>query len=333
MRKEVVWAIIAGIGFGLVIAFGVARISSTLKLDNKKVEASPTPKSVVAHDFEITLDTPEDEDVITENTVKVSGITKDLSWITISSEEEDYMIQADEKGFFSEEVDLVSGVNQIKVTAFDPSGQESVERVLVVYSSTFESEDEESSATESSSLIESVEKRVQNILNRPKAYLGTVTDIADSTIQVRTKSGEIKQISTDKEDINVFKQSGTKNTAVKFTDVAIGDFIVAMGFKNANSVLSAKQIMITPAITEPTTNSYLSKITTVGLKDINLTTIKDGQDKKITPSRNTLIYVFKDGELTKIKMANLEEEAIMVFVNDESEDSVTTRTIFLISQN
>ncbi len=335
MRKEVIWAIIAGIGFGLVIAFGVVRINSSLKPDGKVV-SSPTPKSGDVSEFKITLNKPENEDVLTEDAVLVSGVTKALSWVTVSGEAGDYIIQSKENGSFEQEVDLTPGVNQIKVTAFDPQGQESIEKVLVVYSSSFEKKtttdgDTPQESTDGSSIRDKVEKKVEELLNHPKAYLGIVTDIADSTIQVKTTSGEIRQISTDKDNVVVVKDSGTKTTTVKFTDIAIGDFIVGMGYKNSNSVLSAQRILITPALQEPSAVSYLSKITTIGKTVVEVNTLKDGQDKTVTPDKNTLIYLFKDGKVSKIKMTNLEEEGIMIFVNNEDK-TTTTRTIFLISQ-
>ena len=46
-------------------------------------------------------------------------------------------------------------------------------------------------------------KKVNEALNKPKAYLGVVTDIADSTIQVKTAGGEIRQVSTNKDNVVV----------------------------------------------------------------------------------------------------------------------------------
>src|SRR5258708_22669331 len=115
MSKEVLWAVAAGIILGLIVAFGVWRINSKLS-PNKKFDASATssPQPVAPGEFKIVLDKPENDDVVTEKAVAVSGLTKPLSWITLSGESGDYTVQSDASGAFSQNVDLVPGVNQIK---------------------------------------------------------------------------------------------------------------------------------------------------------------------------------------------------------------------------
>lgn len=324
MRKEVLWAIIAGVGFGLVIAFGAWRINSSLNKQNKKADELASPKPKDNSEFKISLNKPENEDVVTEDTVMVSGITKPLSWITVSGETGDYISQADEKGIFEEEVDLSAGVNQIKITAFDPAGATSIEKVLVVYSSSFEKRTTLPEATESSdsasTIREKVQAKVEELLNKPKAYLGVVTDIADSTIQVRTKESEIRQISVlDKDEVTVVKDDGKTTKVVKFTDIAIGDFIVAMGYKNGNQVLSAQRILITPTVTEPKIDVV------IGISENILTTLK--------PTAKTQVFSFDDEKITKIKSTSLEDDDQIIYVATEVNSKASIRTIFTLPQN
>ena len=276
MRKEVVWAIIAGVTFGLVIAFGVVRINSTLKPKGEAIEASPTPRPNPS-EFKITLDKPENEDVVNEDIITVSGITKPKSTIIISAEEKDYIVSSDDKGFFEKEINLISGVNQILVT--DPSSQ-ITEKLLVIYSSAFE---------------ENEGDRLEKAANKPKAYLGTVTDITDSTIQIKTTVSEIKQVSVSEEVVYVK------------TEPAIGDFIVAMGYKNGNQVLNAQRILITPPVTEP-------KIT-----------VSTGTGADVKPIKTTKIYP---------KASDLEDESQTVSVTTEVSGKSSIRSIFVLpSQN
>ncbi len=324
MRKEVIWAIIAGVGFGLVIAFGAYRVNSSLKKqDNNNVNASPTPKANGASEFKIILNKPENEDVVVENTVTVSGITKPLSFITVSGESGDYISKSDEKGLFEEDVDLVASVNQIKIIAFDPAGAQSIEKVLVVYSSSFEKKTTLPEASESSdsasSIREKVQAKVEELLNKPKAYLGVVTDIADLTIQVRTKESEIRQISVlDKDGIAVVKDDGKTTKTVKFTDIAIGDFIVAMGYKNGNQVLSAQRILITPQITEPKIDVVIGKS-----EDLLIT---------LKPTLQTQVLSFSEGKVSKIKAASIENNDQIIYVATENNSKSSLRTVFVLSQ-
>lgn len=322
MRKEVIWAIGAGILFGLVIAYGVVRINSALKPKGEKAEASPTPAGITS-EFKITLDKPENEDVVTEGSVTLSGITKPQVLVTVSGEDGDYILKADEKGAFEEEVELIPGVNQIKITAFDPdrigvdpTGAQSIEKVLIVYSSSFEKKTTEEpkteGATSESDIRLKVQQKVADALNKPKAYLGTVTDIADSTIQVKTAGGEIRQISANKDEVAVVK-TGTTNKIVKFTDIAIGDFIVAMGYKNENQVLDTQRILITPPVTEP-------KITA---------TFGKGAD--VTPTKTTLVFLFKEGKVTKAKATSIQDQSQVIYITTEVGGKSGVRSIFIIS--
>lgn len=295
MRKEVFWAIFAGILFGLIIAFGVVRVNSTLKPKGEKVEVSVTPKGI-NNEFKIVLAKPENEDVVTKEPIEISGITKPLSWVIISAEKNDYLILSNEQGAFQENIELTSGVNQIKITAIDSSKLKSLEKVIVVYSSAFE---------------EKGGDRLEKATNKPKAYLGTVTDITGSTVQIKSMSDEIKQISVE-EEVVVVKTTPT-NKVVKLGDIAIGDFIAAMGYRNGNQVLNAQRILITPAVSEPKIDVVM------------------GQGSNVIPTKTTQVLSFKDGKVVKVKASALEDESQIIYVTTEVDSKSSLRSIFIIS--
>lgn len=335
MRKELVWAGVIGISFGLVIAFGAWRISAANK---KPVDASPTPTpSAATSEFKITLDKPENEDVVTESIVTVSGITKALTWITVSGEKGDYIIQSDERGVFAQDVDLTGGVNQIKITAFDPTGAQSIQKVLVVYSSSFEVSQVPTptpgdSSTESA-IRAKVQQKVAEAMNKPKAYLGVVTDIADSTIQLKAAAGEIKQVSTDDGSVSVVNAKGTTNKAVKLTDIAIGDYIVAMGYVNSSSVLSAQRILITDPVTESKIDSYYGKVAEISKKTITVASLKDGKSAIVTPGTKTLIEQYNQGKFTTAKSTAIGTDDVLIYIMDSSSETPTLRAIFIVQKS
>lgn len=335
MRKEVLWAAIIGITFGLIIAFGVYRINSSIKPEAVKTENTPPPQKNNS-EFKITLNKPENDDVVTQDTINVSGITKPLSWITISGEDSDYIIQSDDQGIFLQDVDLVSGVNQIKVTAFDPAGNQSIEKVLVVYSSSFQTTPVatpagDATASSDSEIRKRVQEKVANAMNKPKAYIGVVTDITDSTIQIKTTGSEIKQISTDSQNTSVVKIT-TINKAVKLTDVAIGDFIVGMGYVNTNSVLKAQRILITDPITEPKINAVFGKITDTSRKTLTVSSLKGGDGIDITPGAKTDIELYTKGTPTRARFASIGAGDLVIYVADTSGDTPVIRAVFVVQK-
>lgn len=330
MRRELVWAGAIGISFGLIIAFGAWRINSSLK--SKSVAPTPTPNSQNIGAVTITLDKPEDNDVVTTTPITVSGITKPLSWLTVSGEKGDYIIQSDETGVFSQDVDLLGGVNQIKITVFDSLGNQSFQKVLVIYSSSFQltvvATPTPGTSTSESDIRANVAQKVAQALSHPKAYIGTVTDIADSTIQIKTPDSQIEQISIGGDSITVMNVKGTNNKQIKLTDIAIGDFIVAMGYVNSNSVLTAQRILVSDPITAPDISVSIAKVTSNNKKALSVASLKDNQQAAVTPDKNTALESYSNGKTKNIKLADVSQGDMVIYVIDSSGNSPIVRSIF-----
>jgi len=122
---------------------------------------------------------------------------------------------------------------------------------------------QETATEEADPIRDKVQQKVEEARTIPFSYIGTVTDIAEQTIQINKHvfdgatedSGEIQQISIDEEE-TTFVKIAKNTTTVSFSDVAIGDFIIAMGYKNGNGVLEAERVLITTPL-EPTTRKTL----------------------------------------------------------------------------
>ncbi len=136
MRKEVLFAILAGLVFGLIIAFGVWRANIALRPgDDSSTQESPPPSQT---DFGITIAKPQELQVITISPTTLSGITKPGVLVAISAEDEDYVVTADENGEFEIDIDVTGGVNEIIITAFDENGTTVEEKLVLVYSTELE---------------------------------------------------------------------------------------------------------------------------------------------------------------------------------------------------
>ena len=339
MRKEILYAILGGIIFGLIVAFGFYRINSRLSTSKKSLIPSKpvaTPINFDSKEFKIVLDKPENNDVLTQSTIMVSGITKPTTFVIINGENSDYIVQTNSEGVFNQEVELVAGINQIKVTAFDSKGTQSTTDVLVVYSSSFlerttsspSPQDSTESATVSSDIRKKVAQDVANTINRPKAYIGTVTDITDSTIEIKTGVSEIKQISIGTVTTSVVNAVGTANKTVKTSDIAIGDFIVAMGYIQTSSVLGAQRILISNPISKLKIVSNKAVVTAISKK--SLTVKMDDKEETITPDTKTNMLVYKDGKVATTKLASiLQDDTIIYIEKSDDKDITTTRSIFV----
>lgn len=332
MRKELFWAGIIGISFGLIIAFGVWRINSSIKPNG--IEPSPTPsQGKPVNEFKITFDKPSNNDVVTEDEVTVTGLTKPQILINISGEDEDYILESDQSGVFSQNVSLTSGINQIKLTAFDQQGNQSIEQVIVVYSASFEpntsNETAQESATEQAEIRLKVQEKVEAALNKPKAYIGVVTDIADSTIQIKALSGEIKQISTS-DNTTAADITAASSKTIKLADVAIGDSLAAMGYVNGNSVLVAQRILVTNPVVEPLFNAYFGTVTDSSNKSLTVRDVKTGEEVEITLASKSTIMSFSNQLTVKSRLIDVEADDKIIYVTEDEKESPTIRSIFII---
>ncbi len=340
MRKEVIWATVIGISFGLIIAFGVWRINSSFNSKDSNPDKTPAPQNN-SSELKITLDKPQNDDVVTNTPITVSGITRPVTWVTVSGEKGDYTLQSGPDGVFAQDVELTAGVNQIKITVFDTQGGQSVEEVLVVYSSGFVlktvATPGASDASSDSAIRARVQEKVAQAMNKPKAYIGTVTDISDSTIQIKTtrslpaQVGEIKQVSTNTTDVSVINAKGTANKAVKLTDVAIGDFIVAMGYVDSNTVLAAQRILISDPVTDSKVNASAGKASSITKKSISVVPLKGGNPSDLTPDKNTVVYRFDGQKTSKIKFADIAIDDTLIFVSSQGSTSQTVRSVFVVA--
>lgn len=139
MKKEVIIAILVGLTMGLIITFGIYRVTSSitekpltdLNTQNLETEATATPTVLALHN-------PEDGTVQTETELTVTGTTIANSFIVVFVNNEDYISNSDESGNFAIKVTLSQGENIIRVHVLDQEGSATVEERVVVVSDAFE---------------------------------------------------------------------------------------------------------------------------------------------------------------------------------------------------
>ncbi len=333
MKRELVWVAVIGVFFGLVIAFGVWRINSSLKGSRPDFPQETPGSQDQISEFKIAINSPEEGDVITTSPLSLTGITKALSWMVVSGEEGDYILQSDERGEFYQEVELVPGINQIKIFALDLKGNQNLEKVLVVYSSVFELKNTEDSQTENNATDEAsveskVSQKVAQASIRPKAYLGTVTDITNTTIQIKNIESQIEQISVADPDIDVVDIKGKNNKQVNLTDIAIGDFIVAMGYVNGNQVLDSQRILITDPFTENSISVNLARVKGETKTTLTVEDVGKNEESTLTSGKNVYIASYADGKIKSQTLSGIDTDNLTIYVMDTSGTPSLLRSIF-----
>ena len=124
-------------------------------------------------------------------------------------------------------------------------------------------------------------------------------------------------------------EDGKTVKEVKLADIAIGDFIVAMGFKNGNHVLTARRILITTQPQVSTKEYLLGKVVKNNKGQVSFTNIKDGRTLTLSTADNAVAYLKKENQLAKIKFANLTESDLFVAVGTSGNDKFKAQTLFV----
>jgi hypothetical protein len=271
----------------------------------------------------------------------VSGSTLPNARVIISTELDDYTTSADDSGLFLVDTQAVAGTNEVLVTSVNPETSESVNKKIVyVYSSQYDlptsdntdNETNEATASSADDIRNNVQERLEEALTSPIAYLGSVTDISEETLQVSrvdltesNNNGEIVQISVT-DNTEYVDTTGDDSELIEFTDVAIGDFIIAMGPTNTEGVLEASRILVTDTI------SPTERVIIVGIisqvDDVDESIILDSGETIYT-NRNTYIFSTISGEEDEIDLSVLERDNLIFAVNSTEDGETTTRTLYL----
>jgi len=321
MHKEVIIAIILGSLLGIVLAFGIWRVNKSFK--NSSIESGESVENNTQNDgdtkHKLTLISPSDKSVAVDSYTTVKGLTNPNSYVTISSEDDDLVLLSNEEGSFEQEVELVGGINDLVISSIDDQNVLS-ENVMIVYSNELENNDEENKVTDE------VEKRLEEASKKYIAQMGTITDITENSIQIKNDDSEILQLSID--DSTTYANIVKTAKEVNFEDVAIGDYIIALGSLDGNEILVSKRILITSNYTGTTRKTLIGTVTEFNTKNFLIDT-KDGEISLDATGSVITTYV-KDGEIAKGRLSLAEEgDQIIVMGEPNGEDFEVSRVHIL----
>lgn len=148
MIKELILAVTLGalLGFGLTGGYLAVKKNGA---DKSAPAASPTasvsgapqaaatitpaPNSDQSKN-QITLDSPENESVVSNSQITVKGSTNQSSYVVISTPIKTYFVTADNSGNFTQSVEIESGINQIQIDSIDLQDNQATLQIMVTYS-------------------------------------------------------------------------------------------------------------------------------------------------------------------------------------------------------
>ena len=136
MKKESIIVGIFGLSLGLLVAWAIWNFKSAApQPKNLAVSPSPVvftnPTPPPPPTSFLSLESPEDESLATESTLKVKGKTKPESVVVISTNLEDFVLTASQDGSFTQDVTLEEGENTVTVTSYNPNKEETLEKTVI----------------------------------------------------------------------------------------------------------------------------------------------------------------------------------------------------------
>lgn len=139
MKRDIIIAVIIGFIAGSIIAITAVNLPNIIKNNSVKFNTGgkitpiPTPKLPEIINLEIT--SPKDQFLSPNKTVEIQGKSKPGSTIFLESDTDNKVKEAGSDGSFTDKLDLIEGINIIRISALDENGEYLTKELTVFYTS------------------------------------------------------------------------------------------------------------------------------------------------------------------------------------------------------
>lgn len=186
----------------------------------------------------------------------------------------------------------------------------------------------EATPTPTESIGDKIKEKVQSLkpVLRPTAFVGEVTDKTGKTLTLNTKDG-LRQVAIN-DSAKTFRQTGATRQTIKPEDIAIGDYVIAMGSLDAtNKVLDGKRFIVTPKPTPSKVEIISGQITKIDSNTIILESNHRGE-WKINIKTNKSIKLL-NAKNTDLKLTDLEIQNRIIVVGKLTDNNSIDAKIIL----
>ncbi len=331
MRKEVVFAIVFGILIGLIFAFGIFRIngvmkqrSSTITSDNiDKVRQTSADTNIP--DSPLTLLKPNNMQVFGNDIIQITGTTKAENYIVATGGTRDLITKSGNNGSFDFEYEIDPSLNYLNISSISVDNYRSDTKLEVVYSSEVLKKD----PSNSGNMEDRIEEKLDNAQKIAVFYKGTITDITDNNMQMKTSSDEIKQISYATSS-TTFAKIGKTTTKITASDIAIGDYILTLGYKNDNGVLEAFRIIVTQPSVPEGIKIFYGTVSQKNKSDMEISE-QNSQNVIIEIDNNSKTYKGELSDPVKVRFADIKEGDTVIGTYTIQKDVNIIRRIHILN--
>ena len=329
MRKEVLFAIFFGLFIGLIFAFGIFRVNSAMKskdsVANPDTNNADTSSSKTNDQKTLTLLNPADNSAVASDIIQVSGITHAQSYIVTTGGTSDTVQKSKIDGSFEFDYEIDPSVNYLNITSVTADNQRVSTSLEVAYSSEIANPNKDQEVNDTK---DSADQKLEATQNRIEFFQGTVTDLTESGVQLKDKNGDIEQVSYSVASTS-FAKFGVKTSKISAVDIAIGDFILAMGHIKANSLLEAVRIVVTQPQTPLEVKIFYGTVIEKNKADFGIDE-KDSGKVSLNINNNTNTYTGDVSVPTKSRYTNVSEGDTVIGTYTTEKDVNSARKIYIL---
>lgn len=306
MRKEQLIAIVLGSLLGVTAAFALWKLPRQNSVNKNEaagqIQQNQSGSALSSTSFSIV--SPAQNAVARQDSAEIKGFANSGSTI-VSIADGTTMAKADSSGQFVIAASLLPGINKVKLWSFENGIEPKLLELTLIHSTQVE----------------------ESLSEGAFAVIGAITDIASDTLQVRTEGGEIEQLSIS-DDTTYGSVTGTAKE-IEFTDLAIGDFVAALGVKDGN-VMEIKRVLVSTQKESDDPGIIAGNIKTLSSKEFIVQKFGAGDEVSIDAKGGTKTYSSKEEEIVSTKLLNANEGDPIVVIGEHKDDELVASTIILL---
>lgn len=177
-------------------------------------------------------------------------------------------------------------------------------------------------------LRERVEEKLNKLSNKPRAFVGKITQISNSSLILQTKENT-KQVKIS-EDTTIIQVSAKGQKTINESDLAVGEYVVAMGIIENKDTLSATRIL---TMTENPLRARQPVYGVVQSTDKGTFTVKHPKKDEtwtVKTSSSTRVTVKADGKIEKTSVDAVAVEDRIIAVGEPVKNTTNTITAKLL---
>lgn len=307
MRLEPIIAIVIGSLIGMGVAFAIWSANKPAQIpEDTSIETTSTellePSDTVHEDFSVDL--PSNTFVSATEEIQISGTARANSILTIVSQKNSEIKKVQEDGTFESNILLSGGLNRVIITQYDTSDTDTI-TLDIVYSNQVDGEE-------------------------LAFFSGTITDIAQEAIQIRTTTGEISlfSMSDSAAIVNIIDDP----EEIDVDELAIGDYVISIGTLTTEESLSAQRVLVTTEANVRLPQSIQGTVTELSSSEFIIED-SEGTPHSLDARGGIDVFILNDSEISDSSFSEIDLEDTIIITGTPNEDSEIDVSQILITSN